>query len=252
MACLTSAICVKLLWSRGIPMSLLSELVAATAQALRFEERSAALCARYLREAGLISQKGRGPSAAHMGPRDATNLLLGIMASDVIMEAPACVRLAREATFDGGEINFRGAVVNDPPPCPFMNDETGAVALGEALDALFDEVVRCGDPIHDSGLPITNFALQVTRPGLYAMIEVDSGDQVYIARYRREHPQFESLEGEALLKEARKIGPQERSAMRTTTEIGLDPIWAMANVLRGYESKEGERVRPPYEDDDDG
>ena len=232
-------------------MALLSELVAATAQALRFEERSAALYARYLREAGFISQKGRGPSAAHMGPRDATNLLLGIMASDVIMEAPACVKLAREAIFDGGEINFRGAVVDDPPPCPFMNDETGPVPLGEALDALFDEVVRCGDPIHDSGLPITNFTFRVTRPGLYAMFEVDSGDQVYIARYRRDYPQLDGLEGEARIRAAENLFRHQRPGMNTVTEIDLWAIWAIANVLRGYEPKDGEQVRPPYEDDDD-
>jgi hypothetical protein len=146
-------------------MARLSELVAATARALRVEERTVSMCARHLREAGLIQQKGRGPSAAHMGPTDATNLLLGIMTSDVLQDAPRNVRHAREATFYGAEINFNGLVSDDVPPYPFLQTSNGSVRpIGDSLDALLAEATCHGDPLAATGLPITNLDFFVERP----------------------------------------------------------------------------------------
>ncbi len=231
-------------------MTRLSELARITSRALSFEERSVILCARYLREAGLISQGGRGPSAAHMRPRDATNLLLGVMASDTIKDAPKSVKLAREAGFIGGETNLSGIVETDPPPCPFLKDEAGPRSLGAALDALFDEVVRYGNPKTDAGQPITNFRLLVRRPGLYAETNIDVVDVYYTTRYHRTDPRLDNLVGAALRSAAVKISREQQTAMKTLSEIGLEPIQAIADTLRGFQPKEGEAVRPPYSDAD--
>ena len=51
------------------------------------------------------AQIKRGPSAAVMGPADAANLLLGMMASVTLKDAPTAVRLAREGRpFNKGTI----------------------------------------------------------------------------------------------------------------------------------------------------
>ncbi len=231
-------------------MARLSELVRTTSRALRFEERSVILCARYLREAGLISQGGRGPSAAHMQPSDATNLLLGIMASDTIKDAPKSEKLAREASFIGGETNLSGVVETDPPPCPFLKDETGPRSLGAALDALFDEIVTYGDPKTDAGEPITNFRLLVRRPGIYEEMNIDDSDVYYTTRYHRTDPRLDNLAGAALRSAAAKISREQQTAMKTLSEIGLEPIQAIADTLRGFQPKEGEEVRPLYLDAD--
>ena len=109
-----------------------------------------------------------------MRPKDATNLLLGIMASDTIKDAPQSVELARGAKFYGGEINRSGNVETGPPPYPFLKDDNGPLSFGATLDALFDEIVRHGGPKNDANLPVTNFNLLVRRPGLYAEMSIDT------------------------------------------------------------------------------
>lgn len=215
---------------------------------LRFEERSVFLCARYLREAGFISQAGRGPSAAHMMPKDATNLLLGIMASDTIQDAPKSVKLAREADLTDDYLNGRS--FTDPAPHPFLKDESDPRSLGAALDALFDEIVRHGHLRNDTRQLITNFVLKVRRPGLYAEITVGDLDSHYHGFYRRTDPWLESLTGAALHSASAKILRQDQTAMKTVTEIDLETIHIIADTLRGREPKQGEIVRPLYLDAD--
>jgi len=229
-------------------MARLSELVSAISLALGFEERSASLCARYLREAGLIAQKGRGPSAAHMGPTDATNLLFAIMASGAFKDAPVCARLAREASFCEAELNFRGETSRIVPRYPFLKNAFGPLRFGEAVDALIDEAVRYGDPLNDEGIPMTNFFLEIERPGLSAALELDDGNQYWIARYRREDPRLDGLEGEARVEAARNIFRGAQNGMSTTTRIDLEVIRRVGDALRGYQPKEGEVVRPPYQE----
>lgn len=227
-------------------MARLSELVAGIAEALKVEERSVTLCARYLREAGLIQQKGRGPSAAHMGPADATNLLLGVMAADTIKDGPRSVSLAREATFWGGEVDLDGSVVDDLPPYPFLKSGGTPLALGPALDALFDHTVRTGGPENDQGDPVTNFRLEIERPGLHAAMMLTDGSSHYIARYQRTHPDLQDLQGPALMDAARNL--RAKTGMVTTTEIDIEILWAIADALRGYVPEEGDIVEPPYDE----
>jgi hypothetical protein len=113
-------------------MARLSELVAAAAGALNLEERTVCMCARHLREAGLFKQKGRGPSAAQMGPTDASNLLLGLMASDALQHAPENVRRARTITFSSTLVN--DTLEKEKPQFPFL---LAGDTLGDALDTMF-------------------------------------------------------------------------------------------------------------------
>lgn len=59
-------------------MALLSDLVKIVAAVEGLEEVSVGIFARHAREAGLITQGGRGRSAAKMTTRDAANLLLAV------------------------------------------------------------------------------------------------------------------------------------------------------------------------------
>lgn len=63
-------------------MALLSTLSKAIAEAEGLEETTVSWIARHLREAGLISQAGRGRGAAHMKASDATNLLIAVNGAD--------------------------------------------------------------------------------------------------------------------------------------------------------------------------
>ncbi len=215
-------------------MARLSELVKGVAKALHIEQRTVALAARYLREHGLISETGRGLGAAQMTPRDAANLVLALMASDAIKAAALQTKAAGEAAFAAVEINFSGKVETSAeklPPCGFLRDESGAPhAFGGALVSLIDEIVRFGDPkVGDQ--PITNLFLSVTRPGRYAVLEIDSGDAVYRVGYR--HPDlFRQISiMQPLADEALQLARESRG-MRTQTEIGLPELWAIAKVLR--------------------
>lgn len=213
-------------------MARLSELVTATARVLKLEERSVSVCARHLREAGLIQQKGRGKSAAHMGPADAANLVLGMMTSETLREAATNVRLAREATI----VDF-----DDPPapwPFPFIKDATGAsLPLGGALDQLFHEVASRGDPLTDSGLPITQLSFGVQRPGLMSWFNLSDGDPgSYTITFQRRPPSLDGLEGDDLTNEVvrRVVALHDRGetpGMQTSARIHLEDIHALVEVL---------------------
>lgn len=73
-------------------MALLSALVKAIADVEGIDEVQVGWVARHLREAGLISQAGRGRGAAHMTSTDAANLLIGVNAAYSAKEAVAAVQ----------------------------------------------------------------------------------------------------------------------------------------------------------------
>jgi hypothetical protein len=62
-------------------MALLSTMVKAVAEIEGLDETQVGWIARYLREAGLISQAGRGRGAARMSAKDAANLLIAVNGS---------------------------------------------------------------------------------------------------------------------------------------------------------------------------
>jgi hypothetical protein len=73
----------------------LSALVSAVAELEALPKAGVAQVARHLREAGLISQAGRGRSAARMTAADAANLLIGVNAARSAKDAPEVVERYR-------------------------------------------------------------------------------------------------------------------------------------------------------------
>jgi hypothetical protein len=77
-------------------MASISELASAIAKAEGVDPPTVALIARYVREAGFIQKKGRGPSAANMLTADAANLLIAVNASTSTARAAAVVPIYRD------------------------------------------------------------------------------------------------------------------------------------------------------------
>jgi hypothetical protein len=76
-------------------MAVLSELAETIAEVEGMDSATVRLIARNLREAGLITTRGRGPSAAQMTLADAANLLIAVNASDAVRKAVQTVRTYR-------------------------------------------------------------------------------------------------------------------------------------------------------------
>lgn len=72
-------------------MALLSTMVERIAEVEGVEPSYASGVARYLREAGLLTQAGRGRGAAHMTSLDAARFLIGLNASPTAKDAPRVV-----------------------------------------------------------------------------------------------------------------------------------------------------------------
>ena len=73
-------------------MALISHLVKELALNTGTAEKSITVIARWLREDGLLSQKGRGRGAAQATPLDAARLLIALMVGGKIKDAPQAVR----------------------------------------------------------------------------------------------------------------------------------------------------------------
>jgi hypothetical protein len=73
-------------------MATLSDLVTALAGVTGLPEATVFAYGRFARQAGLISQKGRGRSAAAMSVTDAANLLIAVRATDVTREAGTAIK----------------------------------------------------------------------------------------------------------------------------------------------------------------
>src|SRR4051812_662375 len=72
-------------------LALLSELVRAVARVEGIDEVTVGIFAQAAREAGVISQKGRGRGAAHMTAEDAANLLIAANGSPLAKNVRATV-----------------------------------------------------------------------------------------------------------------------------------------------------------------
>lgn len=73
-------------------LAALSDLTAILARTSGVPEATVFAYGRFAREAGLISQRGRGPGAARMEARDAANLLLALGGTATTREAPSAIR----------------------------------------------------------------------------------------------------------------------------------------------------------------
>ena len=82
----------------SLAMAALSDLVSVLARTTGLPEAEVFAYGRFAREAGFISQKGRGRGAAQMSTRDAANLLIAIMGTDVTREAGKAIDRYRALT----------------------------------------------------------------------------------------------------------------------------------------------------------
>jgi hypothetical protein len=107
-------------------MATLSELVDTIAAVEGIDPATVTLIARHVREAGLISTGGRGPSAAAMGLSDAANLLIGVNATTTAAESARTVSAYRELSAFRAKTDRR----------PAMKYGT----LGEAIEQLLHAI----------------------------------------------------------------------------------------------------------------
>jgi hypothetical protein len=84
-------------------MATLSNLVSALAHVTGLPEATVFAHGRFAREAGLISQAGRGLGGAQMAATDATNLLLAVGGTRVTREAEKTIRALRQLP---GEVGY--------------------------------------------------------------------------------------------------------------------------------------------------
>lgn len=123
-------------------MALLSTLSKAIAEAEGLEETTVSWVARHLREAGLISQAGRGRGAAHMKASDAANLLIAVNGSDNAKNAVGAVQ------------KIRALKVGLDPRCAtdkglFADICSDDTTFGDALELLLSASIHDGPGISD-------------------------------------------------------------------------------------------------------
>ncbi|MEZ5782372.1 MAG: hypothetical protein R3D70_12240 [Rhizobiaceae bacterium] len=143
-------------------MATIGDLVRMIAQAEGIDEVSVDVYARRAREAGFISQGGRGRSAPKMTVRDAANLLIAVNASPTGREVHRIVPYFRElelagsnyttAFFDEAE-HYSGVVIH----------ATTASSFGEALEILIEgaaEGTSLQDDLFGGKTPVTDSKLR--------------------------------------------------------------------------------------------
>jgi hypothetical protein len=92
-------------WQQMGIMATLSDLVTAISAVTGLPEATVFAYGRFARQAGLITQKGRGRSAASMSRTDAANLLIAVAATGVTRDAGRAIRIYR--SLSGGTIYDR-------------------------------------------------------------------------------------------------------------------------------------------------
>jgi hypothetical protein len=107
----------------GVVMATLSELVEVIAEVEGIDRATVALIGRYVREAGLIVKRGRGPSAAVMGLTDAANLLIAVNATRNAAQAADAVS------------SFRPLACNNNERLPY-SERARDFTFGEAIEQL--------------------------------------------------------------------------------------------------------------------
>lgn len=203
-------------------MPILSQLIKTISEILDVPKRSGPQYARGLRDAGLISVRGRGPSAAIMTPTDATNLLLGLMASTQIRTAAEAVVQARALEYRSSEVNMSGVVDKRIPPYPFFKSGGTPPTLGDVLDGMFNQAITENGLLDDAGARLRVLDFMIIRPGVFAAIKLDTLKDCWEAHF-----------GEP-------ASPHE-CRMSVEAIIGHQEFFRISDALRGDELTEAER-----------
>jgi hypothetical protein len=210
-------------------MATLSELAGTIAEAEGMDPATVALIARYVREAGFIEKKGRGPSAARMGVTDAANLLIAVNASGAVREAPLVVPVYRD-------------LIADDPSGEGTPETNGT--LGEALELVIRSAIEGKLPskILFKGVPnalreafeqraaIVSITFKRPQPAAEILIEYTGPSEVSSSRSTKPHWACRLL----FFPGPRYRKPQKVKAGDRTdiTEIGNATIFSVAKALR--------------------
>lgn len=187
-------------------MTLLSEMVSAYALVLGIERKTVKQYARTLREAGLLSQKGRGRGAAHASARDGAVLLLGLAASETAAGAPDAVHRYFEAAsiahpVDGLDASFEAHW----PPLDLLGRPacTGSEAratwsgrtFGDVLVGLFEAAEHGELRNADSGRTFSDLHVEVSRkgPGYDACVGLTCGRHKWFVQFHRRAPETDAM-----------------------------------------------------------
>jgi len=114
-----------------VVVALLSQLVKAIAKVEELDEVQVSFYARNAREAGLITQRGRGRGAAHMAVTDAANLLIGVNASKLAIDVGDVIPRYRE-------LYLNGSNADDVKRRQLRNLITFDASFGEYLEHLIN------------------------------------------------------------------------------------------------------------------
>ncbi|AOG00234.1 hypothetical protein BSY18_632 [Blastomonas sp. RAC04] len=158
-------------------MALLSDLVRKCAELGIDSEKSLAVFARRLREAGRLSQAGRGRGAAHMNYVDAARFLIACAATDHPERAAECELAFSNTVFSSGF-----TTQDDPLPLSAEAAPSLDIALAKMLEASATGVFHAeGAMLH----PIMRLTVQ--RGGVQAKLKTPSGEYIYC------HPALEAV-----------------------------------------------------------
>jgi hypothetical protein len=131
-------------------MALVSELTEVTAKALGYPLPTVRLFARRLREAGLLSEAGRGRGAAQATPLDAARLLIALLATQSPSRAAGCVvdfgGLALYDRRESAKMNLTPDIYGLPESHTF-EQAVGAIIAGFAQEG-FGKAYRAAAASH--------------------------------------------------------------------------------------------------------
>ena len=211
-------------------MVLLTDLVSVIADVLDLPYKTVLQYSRHLREAGLLSQKGRGRGAAHVTPRDGAILLLGVTGSTTATHSVSMVNNLAEAMpsaavpiemlhrFDKAEYPPLDLDFHDRPTAARARRSWKDKSFADMLTALIKYSAIRGDWINEqSGLPFTNIWFDVSRvgPPYRASITLDDGDTWWLVDFdNRGDPD-----------------KWERKGMGITARFSQDIIWEIGECV---------------------
>jgi hypothetical protein len=223
-------------------MASLSDLVIAIAEAEGLDQPTVALIARYVREAGFIRKKGRGPSAASMAAADAASLLIAINASTSAIGAREVVPVYRDLV--GFKYENEGGIT-----ARYVKDWRRSQingTFGEALELLIKSAIECKLPSSFLSTVVPSAVRDAFEEG---KVDLQIGFEkpnpkarVYISRAMPEEkhptPWYTMASPYCLSLEFLPMkGPQGRKQKKASdrkdyTEIGSVTIFSVGKILR--------------------
>lgn len=209
-------------------MALISELNVATAEAIDYPLPTVAMFSRVLREAGLISKKGRGRGAAHATPVDGARLLTALLATPSpfaggrMPQAAECVADFGDLVIEGydGEYAGSGFLISayGLPRCHTFEQAFAAVIAGFAEErfAAFFKAAK----LQRLEVELLDFALGAT---------IRLAGNTYHYGFAM-HPPLEKASADLV-----RVSSKYKRGIESRRMIGFDVLRKIAAVINGRE-----------------